>query len=99
LDEFANQIRKATKKFLPLVSRSLKELKKIKTAPEAAFLSFQEKDTWITDLFQKTENHAKTALNDIRRKLEDGVVPGSSFPEYFQKKKNQRHEQTDSRRN
>jgi len=38
-------------------------------------------------LFQKTENHAKTALIDIRRKLEDGVVPGSSFPEYFQKKK------------
>jgi len=94
LDEFANQIRKATKKFLPLVSRSLKELKKIKTTPDPAFLSFQEKDTWITDLFQKTEKDAKTALNDIRRKLEAGVVPGSSLPDHFQKKKSR----DDSRR-
>jgi len=87
LDEFANQMRKATKKFLPLVSRALKELKKINNIPEQEALSYKEKDKWITELFQKTEKDAKAAINDIRRKLEDGVVPGSSLPEHFQKKK------------
>lgn len=86
LDEFINQIRKAAKKFIPLVgSCRMQIIRQRKSVPPKDLDSFREKEEWI----KKTLNHEdlNTVVKQLRNRLSIGVVPGSVFPEHFQKKK------------
>jgi hypothetical protein len=85
LDVFANQIRKAAKKFIPLAGSCRIQLQKQRNniSPDNTN-SFQEKEQWIL----KTLEHEAlaSAVKDLRSHLAHGVVPGSQLPEHFQKK-------------
>jgi hypothetical protein len=85
LDVFANQIRKAAKKFIPLAGSCRIQLQKQRNnIPADNTNSFQEKEQWIL----KTLEHEAlaSAVKDLRSHLAHGVVAGSQLPEHFQKK-------------
>jgi len=90
LDVFANQIRKAAKKFIPLAGSCRIQLQKQRNniSPDNTN-SFQEKEQWIL----KTLEHEAlaSAVKDLRSHLAHGVVPGSQLPEHFQKKNLQKN--------
>jgi hypothetical protein len=98
LDEFANQIRKATKKFIPLVgSCRMLLIRQRKNVPKEEIDSFSEKEAWIKDILN--HDYLNQVVKFLRTRLAIGVVPGSAFPEHFQKKKNLGSEETRSSRN
>jgi len=101
LDQFANQIRKAAKKFIPLAGSCRIQLQKQRNniSPDNTLI-FQEKEQWIL----KTLEHEAlaSAVKDLRNHLAHGVVPGSQLPEHFQKKtlqKNKKQSQLENENN
>lgn len=86
LDEFANQIRKAARKFIPLAGSCRMQIYKIqKSVPPEEHKAFLEKSAWLEKLLAHEKLHQ--AVQQIRSKLANGVVPGSELPNHFQKKK------------
>jgi len=84
LDVFANQIRKAAKKFIPLAGSCRMMLSKQRNnIPKENTNSFQEKEQWILKVLE--HEALDNAVKDLRSKLAHGAVPGSQLPELFQK--------------
>jgi len=85
LDIFANQIRKAAKKFIPLAGSCRMQLQKQRNniMPDNTN-SFQEKEQWILKVLE--HEALDQAVREIRNHLSHGGVPGSQLPEHFQKK-------------
>jgi len=84
LDVFADQIRKAAKKLIPLAGSCRMQLQKLNNITGDALNSFPEKEEWIL----KTLEHEAlaSAVKDLRTHLSHGVVPGSRLPAHFQQK-------------
>jgi len=85
LDEFTNQIRKAVKKYIPLVGLCRMLIRRGKNVPSSEIDSFPEKEEWIKDILN--QDYLNQVVKFLRTRLAIGVVPGSAFPEHFQKKK------------
>jgi hypothetical protein len=98
LDVFANQIRKAAKKFVTLAGSCRMQLQKQRNniAPDNTN-SFQEKEQWIV----KTLEHdaLDKAVKDLRNRLAYGVVPDSQLPDHFQLKAQQKNKKQSQQEN
>jgi len=77
LEDFANQCRKAAKKFVSLVGYCHVYLRRPSN-------DSTEKENWI--LKELEHDCLNQDVIQIRNKLATGLVPGSSLPEHFQKK-------------
>jgi len=97
LDIFANQIRKAAKKFIPLAGSCRMQLQKQRNniMPDNTN-SFQEKEQWILKVLE--HEALDQAVREIRNHLSHGGVPGSQLPEHFQKRHYKKKQETISAR-